>query len=69
MKAKTYIRILLIVLIVSISCIVVVFTRQRNIVNSGNPDCSSGKCDDQQKTQTEFIFWESLSRNILSAGR
>ena len=68
MKAKTYIRILLIVLIVSISCVVVVFTRQRNIVNSGSPDCGNGKCD-QQKTQTEFIFWESLSRNILSAGR
>jgi hypothetical protein len=64
MKAKTYIRLLLFILIASISIILFSYSRKNGSNSQGIPDCS-GKCE-QKKTQTEFILWESLSRNLLS---
>jgi hypothetical protein len=63
MKAKTYIRVLLFILIASISILLFSYSR-KNLSNGQTPDCS-GKCE-QKRSQTEFILWESLSRNLLS---
>jgi hypothetical protein len=67
MKPKTYIRLLLFILIVSIS--ILFFSYSRKIPSAGQKDRDcNGKCD-QKKIQTEFILWESLSRNLLSGSR
>jgi hypothetical protein len=67
MKPTTYIRLLLLILIVSISLILFSYSRKIPTASQKDPDCN-GKCD-QKKAQTEFILWESLSRNLLSASR
>ena len=64
MKSKTYIRLFFLVLVVSISFILFSYSRSNSSADKENSDC--GKCQ-QKKTQTEFIIWESLSRNLLSA--
>lgn len=64
MKAKTYIRVLLFILVASISLALFSYSRKNLSNGQAIPDCS-GKCE-QKKSQTEFILWESLSRNLLS---
>ncbi len=67
MKAKTYIRISLFILVAAISMILFSYSRRNPSPGQTIPDCS-GKCE-QKKTQTEFILWESLSRNLFSLNR
>jgi hypothetical protein len=64
MKSKTYFRLSLFILVTAISIALFAYSRKTAPAGQGNPDCG-GKCE-QQKTQTEFILWESLSRNLFS---
>ena len=66
MKAKTYIRISLFILVAAISLLLFSYSR-KNSNSQVMPDCS-GKCE-QKKPQAEFILWESLSRNLFSFNR
>jgi hypothetical protein len=67
MMTKTYISLLLFILVASISLLLFSWSR-KNVPNSqDNPECS-GKCE-QKKPQNEFILWESLSRNLFSFNR
>lgn len=67
MKRQTYIRSLFLIIVVSVSFILFAYTRIRA---SHQEDCNneSGKCP-QKKTQSEYILWESLTRNLLSISR
>lgn len=64
MKSKTYFRLFLFILVIAISIALFAYSRKTVTGIQGNPDCS-GKCE-HDKTQTEFILWESLSRNLFS---
>ena len=66
MRYKTYLRLFFLVLVASISVLLFSYSR-KNVENSDKSE-ECGKCT-QEKTQTEFILWESLSRNFLSASR
>jgi len=69
MKTKTYIRLFFLTLIVAISFLFFSYSHRTSAdMNDKSSDCGSGKCE-QKKAQTEFIIWESLSRNLLSASR
>lgn len=68
MRYKTYLRLFFLVLVASISFLLFSYSR-KNAENSDKDKSEEcGKCS-QKKTQTEFILWESLSRNFLSASR
>jgi hypothetical protein len=65
MTPRTYIRLLLLILIFSVSFILFSYSRKTSSPGQKDPD-GSEKCS-RNKAQTEFILWESLSRNLLSA--
>jgi hypothetical protein len=65
MKPKTYTRLLLLILVVCISFFFYSYSRNTLSTSEKDPDCN-GKCE-KTKAQTEFILFESLSRNLLSA--
>ncbi|HVV02771.1 MAG TPA: hypothetical protein VHC96_01050 [Puia sp.] len=66
MKTKTYIRILLVVLVASTSLILFSYSRKKVDTNvERSTECGGKGCE--QKTQSDFILWESLTRNLLSA--
>ena len=66
MKSKLYIRISLFVLALSVSLMLFSYVRvkasRQDDPNNPNNECS-GKCE--KKAQTEFILWESITRNLL----
>jgi hypothetical protein len=69
MKSKTYLRIFFLVLAASISFLLFSYSHKDAANANKNEDCGNcGKCG-KKKAQTEFILWESLSRNFLSASR
>lgn len=64
MKSRTYFRLFLFILVAAMGIAIFAYSRKTVADNPANPECS-GKCD-QKKTQTEFILWESISRNLFS---
>lgn len=63
MKRKLYIRISLFVLALSVSLMLFSYVRVKAArQDDPNNECS-GKCE--KKAQTEFILWESITRNLL----
>jgi hypothetical protein len=66
MKTKTYIRIFLVVLVASTSLILFSYSRKKVDTNvERSTECGGKDCE--KKTQSDFILWESLTRNLLSA--
>ncbi|HEY8971196.1 MAG TPA: hypothetical protein VIM64_18960 [Puia sp.] len=66
MKTKTYIRLLLIVLVASTSLILFSYSHKKTDPNvERSTECGDKGCE--KKTQSDFILWESLTRNLLSA--
>ena len=66
MKTKTYIRIFLVVLVASTSLILFSYSRKKTDPNvERSTECGGKGCE--KKTQSDFILWESLTRNLLSA--
>ncbi|MDP4148937.1 MAG: hypothetical protein Q8927_05155 [Bacteroidota bacterium] len=64
MKPRTYIRLLLLMLVLSVSIILFAYSHKTSSPGQKDPDCSE-KCS-QNKAQTEFVLWESLSRSLLT---
>jgi hypothetical protein len=62
MKNKTNIRFFLLAIILVSS---LVFFSYSKHTKADNKECMNGKCE--QKFQTDFIIWESFSRNFLRA--
>jgi hypothetical protein len=68
MRSKTYIRLFLLVLVASISFLLFSYSHKNAANADKNEDCGNcGKCGKKKAAETEFILWESLSRNFLSA--
>ncbi len=67
MHRKHYIRLLILVLVASTSMILFSYTRSRN-TEQEEQNCEIGKpgCT---KAHSEFILWESLTRNLLIVKR
>ncbi|HWK02385.1 MAG TPA: hypothetical protein VNS58_02055 [Puia sp.] len=66
MRSKTFLRLFFLVLVASVSCLLFSYSHKNSADAEKSDDC--GKCS-KKKAQTEFILWESLSRNFLSASR
>jgi hypothetical protein len=66
MRFNNYLRLFFLVLVASISFLLFSYSHKSSADADKTDDC--GKCT-KKKTQTEFILWESLSRNFLSASR
>jgi hypothetical protein len=66
MRPKTYIRLLLVILVASASFILLSYSRKNTDANTdGSTECGGKGCE--KKVQSDFILWESLTRNLLSA--
>lgn len=67
MRSKTYIRLFFVILVTAASF--VLFSYARTKTSAAEPERSSecGGKSCEQKAQSEFILWESLTRNLLSA--
>jgi hypothetical protein len=66
MKSKNYIRLFILVLLVSASLALISYTRT-NAHASDNKECTDGEKCCNKKVQTEFILWESISRNLFGS--
>ncbi|HZE83781.1 MAG TPA: hypothetical protein VE035_05690 [Puia sp.] len=66
MKSRTYIRLFFLILVTITSFLL--FSYSRSAPSTCDENSDRGKCP-QKKAQTDFIIWESLSRNLLSASR
>ena len=66
MRSKTFLRLFFLVLVASVSFLLFSYSHKSPTDTEKSDDC--GKCN-KKKAQTEFILWESLSRNFLSASR
>jgi hypothetical protein len=62
MKPVSYIRIFLIGLLVTLG---LAFYSINRTSQSPNPELTDGETYDLMQSQSEFVIWESLSRNLL----
>ncbi|MBS1663553.1 MAG: hypothetical protein JST68_21100 [Bacteroidetes bacterium] len=65
MKQRVYIRLSLLVLAVTLSFSLFSYVRARS---SRQEDPTTNECGNKcegKKTQTEYILWESITRNLL----
>jgi len=67
MRSKTYIRLSLLVLVTAASLILFSYSRKKTEPDSERSSECSGSKPCEKKAQSEFILWESISRNLLSA--
>jgi cell division protein FtsL len=67
MRSKTYIRLFLLVLVTAASLVLFSYSRKKvSSENERSSECGGNKsCE--KRAQSEFILWESLTRNLLSA--
>jgi hypothetical protein len=66
MRSKTYIRLLLVLLVTAASLILFSYSQKKtDPATERSTECGGKSCE--KKTQSEFILWESLTRNLLSA--
>jgi hypothetical protein len=64
MQRKMYIRLLILILVASMSFLLFSYSRSGASTDEDS-NGEGGKCP-QKKAQTEYILWESLTRNLLS---
>jgi hypothetical protein len=64
MKSKVYIPQFVLVLLVFASLMLIAYTHIKAPVTD-NKECIDGEKCCQKKIQTEFILWESISRNLF----
>lgn len=67
MKRSIYIRLFIVVVATSASLLLLSYVHARTATTE-DQNCESSKCP-SGKTRTEYILWESLTRNLLSANR
>ena len=63
MKLKIFAKLFIFSLLVTASFALISYTHTKS-PSSADKECSGKKCC-QQKVQTEFILWESISRNLF----
>jgi len=66
MRSKTFLRLFFLILAASASFFLFSYSHKSSEAGDKTDEC--GKCT-KKKAQTEFILFESLSRNFLSASR
>jgi hypothetical protein len=64
MKLKMFVRLFVFVLLVSASLAFISYTHTKTAA-ADNKECTDGEKCCQKKVQTEFILWESISRNLF----
>ena len=63
MKPKTYLRLFLLVLLISSGLLLFSYSKSKASDNSAKECIDDSKC--QKKGQTEYILWESISQDIF----
>lgn len=64
MKRKTFFRLFLAVLLVSLGLLLISYNKSKASNSSDNKECTGEGCC-QKKAQTEYILWESLSSDLF----
>jgi hypothetical protein len=64
MKLRTYIRLFLLALVTATSLALISYKHTKTTA-ADNKECTDGEKCCQKKVQTEFILWESISRNLF----
>jgi len=64
MKPTIHIRIFFLCLFVSASLVLIAYSRIKSPVTD-NKDCIDGEKCAEKKVHSEFILWESISRNLF----
>ncbi len=67
MRSKTYLRLFLLILVTAASLILFSYSRKKTETDKTEPSTECGGKSCEKKAQSEFILFESLSRNLLSA--
>jgi flagellar basal body-associated protein FliL len=67
MTKMMYIRLLVLILVASMSLLLFSYSRSQASSND-ETNGEDGKCTGK-KAQTEFILWESITHNLLSLNR
>jgi hypothetical protein len=67
MKRSLYFRLFIVVVAASASLMLLSYVHART-ANTEDQNCESGKCP-SSKARTEYILWESLTHNLLTANR
>ena len=67
MRSKTYIRLFFLVVVTAASLILFSYSQKKASTGSEPSSECSGSKPCEKKAQSEFILWESISRNLLSA--
>ena len=67
MKRSLYFRIFVIIIAASASLLLLSYVHTRT-GSTDEQNCESGKCPDG-KVRTEYILWESITHNLLTANR
>lgn len=67
MKRSLYIRIFIVIAATSASLLLLSYVHART-TRTEDQNCESGKCP-SGKARTEYILWESLTHNLLTANR
>ena len=65
MKRQLYLRLFIVVLVTGASVLLFSYVRARNS-RADEPCNEGGKCPGS-KAKTEYILWESLTHNLLTA--
>ena len=72
MKRSLYFRLFVVVLVASASFLLLSYVHSRT-ARTEDQNCESGKCpsgqDPSGRARTEYILWESLTHNLLTANR
>jgi hypothetical protein len=69
MLRTKYIRLFVLLMVVSVSLVLFSYVRGRSAgVNDSDPNCDGSKCP-SGKVRTEFILWESLTHNLLVSNK
>ncbi|MDO6434244.1 hypothetical protein Q4E93_26780 [Flavitalea sp. BT771] len=65
MRSRTYFRLSFLILVTAASLILFSYSRKKAEPDTDRSSECSKSCE--KKSQTEFILWESFTRNLLSA--
>ena len=65
MKRKTFFRLFLIILITSSGLLLFSYNKSKASNSSDNKECTDDSKSCQKKVQSEYILWESLTRDLF----
>jgi hypothetical protein len=65
MKRTTYIRLSIFTLLLATSLVLISYSHKK--ATPDDKECTESEKGSQKKVQTEFILWESFSRNLFGS--